>query len=243
MLQVKELGKRYGHIQAIQEISFGVAQAEILAILGPSGCGKTTLLRLIAGFEKPDSGTVWINGNEVSTPNRLVPPFKRVISMIFQDLALWPHMTVKDHIRFALGKKNQKNREEKVEKILSEVSLTGFYNRYPHQLSGGERQRLAIARALAPEPAYLLMDEPFTNLDPILKGELENVIMQLKTELNIGILYVTHSIDEAFTLADSMAVMNQGKIEQIGKKEDICANPREGFVKAFLNGVTDYNSM
>ena len=204
-------------------------------MLGPSGCGKTTLLRMIAGLERPDEGRVLIDGIEVSSPNKMVPPFKRKLSMIFQDLALWPHMTVKGNIKFVMEKNLTKDiLREEIHEILEKVNLIGFNNRYPHQLSGGEKQRLAIARALASRPAYLLMDEPFSNLDSLLKEELQNVVIKLKKDSQIGIIYVTHNIDEALILANRIAIMNKGRIEQMGTKDELLSNPKNEFVKRFL---------
>lgn len=163
MIEVKNVFKKYREIDALKDVSFKVNKNILLTILGPSGSGKTTLLRLIAGLERPDKGKILLDGKIVSTPSKIVLPYKRKISMIFQNLSLWPHMTVEQHLNFVL--KDSK----KIENILDKVKLTGFKKRYPHQLSGGEKQRLAIARALITEPSYLLMDEPFSHLDFSLK--------------------------------------------------------------------------
>ena len=235
MLRTENLTKRYSRLEAVKDVTLHISRGEILTVLGPSGCGKTTLLRLIAGLERPDEGRVLIDGIEVSSPNKMVPPFKRKLSMIFQDLALWPHMTVKGNIKFVMEKNLTKDiLREEIHKILEKVNLIGFNNRYPHQLSGGEKQRLAIARALASRPAYLLMDEPFSNLDLLLKEELQNVVIKLKKDSQIGIIYVTHNIDEALILADRIAIMNKGRIEQMGTKDELLSNPKNEFVKQFL---------
>lgn len=234
MLEVKDLTKRYSWTQALTGVTLNVSSGEIVTVVGPSGCGKTTLLRLIAGFEKPDRGKVSIDGLEATSPDKMVPPFRRKLSMIFQDLALWPHMTVQEHITFVLGRRNLIKKEEEVQGILTKANLAGFNDRYPHELSGGERQRLAIARALASRPQYLLMDEPFSNLDPILKEEMQDMVLRLKEDFTMGILYVTHNIDEAFNLADRMAIMKKGKIEQVGSKQELLDNPKSKFVKKFL---------
>jgi len=235
MLRTENLTKRYSRLEAVKDVTLHISRGEILTVLGPSGCGKTTLLRLIAGLERPDEGRVLIDSMEVSSPNKMVPPFKRKLSMIFQDLALWPHMTVKGNIKFVMEKNLTKDiLREKIHKILEKVNLIGFNNRYPHQLSGGEKQRLAIARALASRPAYLLMDEPFSNLDSLLKEELQNVVIKLKKDSQIGIIYVTHNIDEALILADRIAIMNKGRIEQMGTKDELLSNPKNEFVKQFL---------
>ena len=235
MLRTENLTKRYNRLEAVKDVTLHISRGEILTVLGPSGCGKTTLLRMIAGLERPDEGRVLIDGIEVSSPNKMVPPFKRKLSMIFQDLALWPHMTVKGNIKFVMEKNLTKDiLREEIHEILEKVNLIGFNNRYPHQLSGGEKQRLAIARALASRPAYLLMDEPFSNLDSLLKEELQNVVIKLKKDSQIGIIYVTHNIDEALILANRIAIMNKGRIEQMGTKDELLSNPKNEFVKRFL---------
>ncbi len=235
MLRTENLTKRYSRLEAVKDVTLHIFRGEILTVLGPSGCGKTTLLRMIAGLERPDEGRVLIDGIEVSSPNKMVPPFKRKLSMIFQDLALWPHMTVKGNIKFVMEKNLTKDiLREEIHEILEKVNLIGFNNRYPHQLSGGEKQRLAIARALASRPAYLLMDEPFSNLDSLLKEELQNVVIKLKKDSQIGIIYVTHNIDEALILANRIAIMNKGRIEQMGTKDELLSNPKNEFVKRFL---------
>lgn len=236
MIRTENLTKRYSRSEAVKDVTLDSYLGEILTILGPSGCGKTTLLRLIAGLERPDEGRVLINGMEVSSLVKMVAPSKRRLSMIFQDLALWPHMTVKGNIRFVMEKDNLPKDilEGEVRGILKRVDLIGCDHRYPHELSGGEKQRLGIARALASKPTYLLMDEPFSNLDSLLKEELQNVVMRLKEGWQIGILYVTHNIDEALVLADRIAIMNQGTIEQTGSKDVVLSNPKNEFVRRFL---------
>lgn len=234
MVRVKNLTKNYGPVKALEDITLEVNRGELLAVIGPSGCGKTTLLRIIAGFEKPDKGNVIIDGVEVSTPKGMLPPFKRSISMIFQDLALWPHMTVREHIAFVMKNNKRQKNEENIKNILKKVNLSNYHNCFPHQLSGGEGQRLAIARALASSPAYMLMDEPFSNLDILLKDELQKMVVKLKKESQMGIIYVTHNIEEAFSMADKIAVMNKASIEIIGEKEEICNKPGNEFIKAIL---------
>ena len=218
MIEVKNLSKKYSRIYVLRDINFKVKAYEIFTIFGPSGSGKTTLLRLIAGFEKPDEGEILINGKIVSAKDRLLPPYKRKISMIFQNLALWPHMTVREHLEFVINK--EKSKEEKVEDILEKVKLTGFENRYPHELSGGEKQRLAIARALISNPSILLMDEPFTHLDFFLKKEIITLILKLIKNFKITVIYVTHNLDEIKAISDRIIVINKGKIIFQGYKEE-----------------------
>ena len=236
MLKTENITKSYKNVEAVKGVTLQVPPGEVLAILGPSGSGKTSLLRLIAGFERPDEGTVSIDGIDVSLPMKMIEPSKRKLSMIFQDLALWPHMTVRQHIEFVL-KKNKLPKDvlnSEITTILNHVSLNGHNSRYPHQLSGGEKQRLAIARALASHAKYLLMDEPFSNLDSILKEELQDLVIELKNSLQMGIIYVTHNIEEALVLADTIAVMNKGKLEQIDSKDKILDNPKNDFVRRLL---------
>lgn len=227
MLRAEELVKRYGSVVALRGVSLGVRPGEVLAVLGPSGCGKTTLLRLIAGLDRPDGGRVVIDGLEASSPRRVVPPFRRGVSMIFQDLALWPHMTVRQQVAFAL--RNGTSPEE----LLREMRLEELGSRYPHELSGGERQRLAIARALALQPRYLLMDEPFGGLDPLLREELAALVRRVARE-GVGVVYVTHEVGEALALADRLAVMRDGKLEQVGQVREVVRNPCNPFVRRFL---------
>lgn len=236
MIRIENLRKKYGKVGALQGITLELSLGEILALVGPSGCGKTTLLRLVAGLETPDEGRVLIDGVEVSIPAHMVAPHKRGLSLIFQDLALWPHMTVSEHIEFVLRKDrlSKEALKSETQSILEDVSLNGYHKRYPHEFSGGEKQRLAIARALASKPAYLLMDEPFSNLDSILKEELQALIIGLKNRAEIGIVYVTHNIEEALVLADRIAIMNKGRLEQIDNKEKILNNPKNEFVRRLL---------
>jgi ABC-type Fe3+/spermidine/putrescine transport system ATPase subunit len=233
MIAVSNIRKRYNGTDTLKGISFDLCPGETLVVAGPSGCGKTTLLRIIAGLERPDEGSVSIDGSEVSSPSYMAAPYGRGVSMIFQDLALWPHMTAEEHIRFVY-RKNGVPMEQAVAQALSAVSLTGFHHRYPHQLSGGERQRLAIARALASRPAYLLMDEPFSNLDTILKEEMQELLINLKKSSPIGIIYVTHTVEEATAFADSIAVVKGGELVQFGTKEAVLQQPVNDFVRRLL---------
>jgi ABC-type sugar transport system ATPase subunit len=236
MISAVKLTKMYGKNKALEDITLDVSPNEILALIGPSGCGKTTLLRVIAGLERPDEGRVLIDDSLVDNRSKWVQPNKRGLSMVFQDLALWPHMTVRGHIEFVFkAKRLSKNvLKSEINQILKNVNLNDHNRQYPHQLSGGERQRLAIARALASNPNYLLMDEPFSNLDPVLKEELQQFIMALKNRLRMGFVYVTHNIEEVILMADRIAVMDRGTLIQLGTKDDVLGNPRNDFVRRFL---------
>ncbi len=236
MIVVENLTKGFDQILALKDISLEVCREEVMALVGPSGCGKSTLLRIIAGLERPDAGNVQIDGNLVSSSSTMVSPRKRGLAMIFQDLALWPHMTADAHLRFILKSRHITGEalNEDIQEIIAAVSLNGHANRYPHQLSGGEQQRLAIARALAQKPTYLLMDEPFSNLDPILKEELEPFISALKNKLKMGIIYVTHNVEDLVRIADRIAVMDQGELKQIGRKEAVFSQPKDDFVRKIL---------
>jgi len=236
MLKIDNLGKRYDQSWVLKDINLALSPGEILTIVGPSGAGKTTLLRLIAGLEIPEQGTIRINDKQVSSAQKMVAPHTRRLSMIFQDLALWPHMTVKKHIQFVMKGKRRSTQqiEETVIEVLAGTRLSGYENRYPHELSGGEKQRLALARAWAPGPDYILLDEPFSDLDHLLRDDLQQVLTGLVNDFNVGILLVTHDIDEAIALADRLAVLNHGQIEQIGKVVDVLGKPQNDFIKRFL---------
>lgn len=214
MIRVENLSKNYGERKAVTGISIALERDSILVVLGPSGGGKSTLLRLIAGFEQPDTGIVEINGEIVSSTQGVIAPNQRHIGMIFQDLALWPHMTLFNNVAFGLRGQGLSKAAitMKAETVLEQVSLYDDRHYFPHQLSGGEKQRLAIARALATAPAYLLMDEPFSSLDPILKIELMELLKTVKERYKMGIIYVTHNLDEAVNLADRITVIKHGEL-------------------------------
>ncbi len=234
MIKAENLTKSFGKVKALRGITFELKHSEVLAILGPSGSGKTTLLRLLAGLEQPDKGAVFIDGIKASTNKYVLPPYKRKLSMIFQDLALWPHMSVTQHVMFAFDSKASKEKvKSEVTKILTSIGLSDYTKRYPKELSGGQKQRLAIARAIASRPKYLMMDEPFSNLDPISKDELQDLVVRLKNSRNVGIACVSHDLD-VLEIADRVAIINAGTIEQIGNKEQVYREPKDIFVKRFL---------
>lgn len=220
-IRLKEVAKYYNATTAIKNLSLDIAKGETLALLGPSGCGKTTTLRLIAGLEVPAEGEVWFGDSCMSSPKKITAPHKRKVGMVFQDLALWPHMTVAQHIEFALPKGYRKKsvKQQAVAELLTLIRLEKP-DRYPNQLSGGEQQRLALGRALAGKPRILLLDEPFSSLDGKLKQDLLSEVKRLIQELTITAIYVTHQKEEALYLADKISIMNDGVITQnISAKE------------------------
>lgn len=235
-IELRNITKCFGDVKVLYGISFQVMAGECFALLGPSGCGKTTLLRLIAGLDEPDHGEITINNKKVCGPKNMVPPHKRSVGMVFQDLALWPHMSVKENVAFGLKGHNLRKVEikEKIEEVLDMVSLNGQREYYPHKLSGGERQRVALARTIVLRPEILLMDEPLSSLDPLLKEEIQGLIVQVKQRFNTTLVYVTHDQDEAIAIADRIAVMKDGRIEQIGVKEELYSKPKTEFVKRFF---------
>ncbi len=224
ILEIKNISKSYGHIQAITNFSLNVKRGERIVILGPSGCGKTTLLRIIAGFIQPDNGKVIIDGQIVADGERcIIEPENRQLGMVFQDLAFWPHMSVYKNLEFGLKEKKnpQANRKKLIKEIFQKVQMTQFKNAYPNNLSGRQQQRVALARALVLQPKILLMDEPLSNLDYDLNLMLRREILRLQEELDITMLYVTHAREEAFSLATRIIVMEHGQIKIEGSAHAI----------------------
>lgn len=224
MLHVRNLSKRFGPQAVVHDVSLDLAAGEILALIGPSGCGKTTTLRMIAGFETPDAGAIHLSGRDVTA----LPPEKRGIGMVFQDYALFPHMTVAENVRF--GARDGQG----VEHYLGVVGLSGFGSRYPDELSGGQQQRVALARSLAAQPGIILLDEPFSNLDPILRSGTRREIRRMLKSQGLGIIVVTHDQEEALSFADRIAVMDQGRLVQSGTATEVYDNPVSAFVAGFL---------
>lgn len=230
----------YDHVRAVDSIDLTVRRGEIVALLGPSGCGKTTTLRLIAGFEAPDAGRVLIEGKLVAGDGHFVPPEKRAVGMVFQDYALFPHLNVARNVAFGLhGTRDRSDRVEYVTRLLSLVGLGGLGGRMPHELSGGQQQRVALARALAPEPAVLLLDEPFSNLDARLRHVVRAEVRDILRRAGTSAIFVTHDQDEALTMADRLAVLNGGRLEQVGAPEAVFERPASRFVADFL-GRSDF---
>jgi len=228
--------KHYGTVEAVRGVDLELHRGEIVALLGPSGCGKTTVLRVIAGFEHADGGSVAIGGRIVADAARgtHVAPQERRVGMVFQDYALFPHLDVAGNVGYALGRRPDRAR---VEEVLALVGLDGLGHRKPHELSGGQQQRVALARALAPSPAVVLLDEPFSNLDAALRAEVRGEVRRLLRAAGVSALLVTHDQDEALSLADRVAVMHDGRIQQVGTPEVVYASPATCWVASFLGEV------
>jgi iron(III) transport system ATP-binding protein len=226
---------------AVDRLSLVLEQGQILALLGPSGCGKTTTLRLIAGFEAPDAGEVIIGGTTMAAAGRpgMVPPEQRGVGVVFQDYALFPHLTVEANVSFGLHTLPRPRRADRVRQVLDLVGLGELGRRYPHELSGGQQQRVAVARALAPAPALILLDEPFSNLDADLRAQMREEVEKILRSTGTTAVLVTHDQEEAFTVADRVGVLNHGRLEQIAPPETIYHHPASRFVAEFV-GAADF---
>ncbi|MEE8373360.1 MAG: ABC transporter ATP-binding protein [Dehalococcoidia bacterium] len=233
------LSKRFGRAPAVEDVNLEVEEGSFLALLGPSGCGKTTLLRLIAGFETPDSGTVEVGGRKVTGPGVFVPPEKRRVGIVFQDYALFPHLDVAANIAYGLPRGSEQR--ERVQEMLSLVGLKEFQSRMTHELSGGEQQRVALARSLAPGPELLLLDEPFSNLDADLRARIRAEVKGILARAEATVIFVTHDQEEAMFIGDRVGVMNAGQLEQIDTPEAIFHRPATPFV-AQVVGIVDFLS-
>jgi len=231
-IQCRGLRKNYGHVPAVRALDLDLAPGRFLALLGPSGCGKTTALRLIAGFEEPDAGEIFIDGRLVAAPGVSVPPEKRHIGMVFQEYALFPHLDVEGNTGFGVPESPAK--ASRVLDILKLVGLEGVRHRMPHELSGGQQQRVALARALAPGPGVILLDEPFSNLDAALRQRVRGEVRHILRKAGVTAIFVTHDQEEAFSLADEVAVMMDGRIAQIGTPERLYRRPETHAIATFL---------
>ena len=231
------LSKKFGDAQAVEDLHLAVPSGKVLALVGPSGCGKTTALRLIAGFEQPDQGTISLGGRPVCQPGSSMPPEKRKVGMVFQEGALFPHLTVDQNVAYGLPRASRRN--GRVDEVLDLVGLRGLRNRMPHELSGGQQQRVALGRALAPNPELLLLDEPFSNLDSKLREQVRRDVLEIVRASHATTVFVTHDQEEALFVGDLISVMNQGRVEQTGTPEQIFHSPATRFVAEFI-GMVDF---
>jgi len=238
LLEINNINCRYDDQVIIDDLSFNVMNQQIVSLLGPSGCGKTTALRAIAGLETIHAGQIRLDGICLSAPGTMLPPEQRHVGMVFQDYALFPHLTVKKNIAFGLHGQNKSDIEDKVASLLALVHLDAHGDKYPHQLSGGQQQRVALARALAPQPKILLMDEPFSNLDTEMRRSLSREVREILLERQISAILVTHDQDEAFAVADITGVMLEGELQQWGVPEELLQHPANDFVARFMGGKT-----
>ena len=239
MLTVKNISARYADKDVVKDASFTVNEGDIACLLGPSGCGKTTLLNTLAGFIQPTTGDIQLDGNTISTESIILPPEKRSIGMVFQDYALFPHMSVRKNIGFGVNDKS--TRKNTVDTLLEQVRITEHAEKYPHELSGGQQQRVALARSLAAKPKLLLLDEPFSNLDNELRSQLGLELRNILKSQNTTALLVTHDQQDAFTLGDKTGVMNQGRIEQWANAYELYHHPETEFVANFIGEGTFIN--
>jgi len=234
VLELDDVAKRFGSETVIEDLSLSVREGEILTLLGPSGCGKTTTLRLVAGLDRPDGGEIRLNGEVVSGPTQFTAPEQRGIGVVFQEFALFPHLTARENIAFGLHEWDADERAARVDEMLDLVNLDAQGDSYPDQLSGGQQQRVALARSLAPAPAMLLLDEPFSNLDVDLRVEMREEVRRILKEAGVTAVSVTHDQEEAMSISDRVAVVNDGQIEQIGTPEQVFQHPESRFVAGFL---------
>ncbi len=232
-LECEHISKSFGPVTALQDVSLRARSGSLTALLGPSGCGKTTLLRLVAGFDQPDGGTIRINGQSVASRDFTLPPEKRRVGMVFQEYALFQHMTVEQNIAFGL-RGDQPEKTQRVAEMLALVGLPGYERRMPHELSGGQQQRVALARALAPQPAILLLDEPFSNLDTALRTQVRTEIKSILRTNGTTCIFVTHDQEEALSLADEVAIMLDGHIRQMAPPHQLYHHPVDQAVAAFV---------
>ena len=234
-VEVRGAQKSFGDTEVLRDIDLSVEPGESLALLGPSGCGKTTLLRLIAGLERPDAGEIAVGSEVMAGPSTFIAPEKRKVGMVFQDWALFPHLTVGKNVGYGLDKAERKG--PRIQEALAMVGLADLADRMPDTLSGGQQQRVALARAIAPRPSVLLLDEPFSNLDSALRVGVRTEVHRLLIELGITSIFVTHDQEEAFVLGDHVAVMSGGRIEQIGSPQEIYQTPFSPWIASFVGDV------
>jgi spermidine/putrescine transport system ATP-binding protein len=233
VLELREVSKHYPTHRAVHSLSLSIAPGEFFSLLGPSGCGKTTTLRLIAGFEEPTSGQIRLKGADIQH----LKPYQRNVSTVFQNYALFPHLTVQQNVEFGLRRKGENHIHRRVREVLELVQLAGKEARHPSEISGGERQRVALARSLVLAPDVLLLDEPLSALDPNLRKQVRAELKNIQRRVGITFLFVTHDQEEALSMSDRLGVMNGGELQQVGTPEDLYLRPRTRFVASFLGAL------
>ena len=240
-LNLQNVSKSYANVLAVNNFNLEIEKGSLVSFLGPSGCGKTTTLRMIAGFEMLDSGTIYLDGEDISN----IPPNRRDIGMVFQSYALFPNMSVRDNIAFGLKMRKTPKAEinKRVNEVLEMIRLEDTEKRFPHQLSGGQQQRIALARALAARPRVLLLDEPLSALDAEVRVALRAEIRRIQTEMAITTVYVTHDQEEALSISDRVVVMSKGNIEQVGTPEEIYRSPKTRFVATFIGTANQFHGV
>src|ERR1700744_2280606 len=241
LLDIREVSKNFGTVAAVNRVSLSVGEGELFALLGPSGCGKTTLLRLIAGFERPDDGRILIDGTDVTD----MPPYRRPVNMMFQSYALFPHLDVAGNIAFGLKQEGmeRRRRDARVAEMLALVQMADYARRRPHELSGGQKQRVALARALAKMPKLLLLDEPLAALDRKLREETRLELIGIQERVGTSFVFVTHDQEEALGMASRIAVMERGRVAQLGTAVEIYERPQSRFVADFVGAVNLFNGV
>jgi putrescine transport system ATP-binding protein len=237
-LRIEGVSKRFGTVEAVSGVDLTIARGEIFALLGGSGCGKTTLLRMLAGFEDPSAGRIWLDGQDMTG----VPPWERPVHMMFQSYALFPHMTVEKNVAYGLKHEamTAADRSARVREMLDLVQLSDLAQRKPHQISGGQRQRVALARALARQPKLLLLDEPLAALDKKLREATQFELMAIQERTGVTFIVVTHDQEEAMTLADRIAVMDRGRVQQVGPPAEVYEHPASRFVAGFIGAISQF---
>lgn len=237
LLEIQNIYKRFnkGEVVALNNVSLGLEKGKILAIVGESGSGKTTLIRLITGLEVLDEGKIILNDEIVSSNQTFIAPQHRNVGMVFQDYALFPHLTIFKNIAYGISK--HPNKKERVKEVLELVGLTGMEKRYPHELSGGQQQRVALARAIAPNPELLILDEPFSNLDVILRNQLRQDIVSILKQTNTTAIFVTHDIKDALEVSDEILVLQNGNVLQQGNTQEVYKNPKGAYVELLFENA------
>lgn len=233
VLELRRVSKDFAAQRAVADVSLEIPRGAFFSLLGPSGCGKTTILRMVAGFESPTSGEVWLNGKRIDA----LPPYQRNVNTVFQSYALFPHLTVQGNVEFGLRQKKGSDDINRVLEVLKQVRLEAKASRKPSELSGGERQRVALARAIVLQPDVLLLDEPLSALDPLLRKQVRTELRDLQRRVGVTFLFVTHDQEEALSMSDEIAVMNAGTLEQVGTPREIYTRPRTRFVADFLGAM------